>query len=179
MIRYITPWASDKNLSKVYNDELMALPSDDDWICFTDRDTYFPHPNYGAHIEAIVNKHGNTYKLLTCMTNRVGTGYQCIKNAWTIEKGLAHEDKAKSLWYAKGVLVDDITDLSPISGMLILVQKRLLTEGRLLKDGLLLGADNEFHYIAKEQGAKVGLMKGVYVYHYYRNGQRDNKKHLL
>jgi hypothetical protein len=179
MIRYIIPWTSDKNLSGFYNREICNLENDDDWACFVDRDTYFPHPNYGNHIEAIINKHGVTYKLLTCMTNRVGTTYQCVKNMWTVEKGAAHEDRAKSLWYAKGVEVEDITNSTPISGMLILVQKKFITENRLLKDGLLLGADNDFHYIAKESGEKVGLMRGVYVYHYYRNGVPTNKQHLI
>ena len=179
MIRYVTPWASDKNLSGLYNREILALPNDDDWICFTDRDTYFPHPNYGNHIEAVINRHGEQFKLLTCMTNRVGTAYQCVKNMWTVEKGLAHEDRAKSLWYANGVSIEDITERSPISGMLILVQKRFITENRPLKDGLLLGGDNEFHYIAQESGENVGLMRGVYVYHYYRNGVPTNKQHLI
>lgn len=176
---HIVPWTFDKNLSGFYNDKIMSLPNDNDWVMFTDRDTYFPNPDYGKHIERIIDKHGKNYGLFTCVTNRVGTGYQCVKNAWTIEKGIAHEEKSKSLWYAHGVLVEDITNNSPISGMMMLVQKKLLVEGRLLKDGLLLGADNELHYIAKESGKKVGLMKGVYIYHYYRNGQRDNKKHLI
>ena len=176
--RHIIPWTSDRNLSGFYNREIMSLPSDDSWVLFTDRDTYFPHPFYGKHIEAIINRHGNTFDLLTCMTNRVGTDYQCVRGMWSAEHGLTHEDRAKSLWLAQGVAIDDITDRSPISGMAILVKKKLLIDGGLIKDGLLLGADNEFHYIAQQSGKKVGLMKGVYLYHYYRNGNPANKKHL-
>ena len=176
---HFIPWATDKNLSGYYNDKIMSLPNDYDWALFTDRDTYFPHPFYGKHIEAVLRNHGDKYKLFTAMTNRVGTSYQCVHGMWTADKGLDHEDRAKSLWLAQGTNVEDITDKSPISGMLILVQKRLLSDGELLKDGLLLGADNLFHYIAQEYGFKVGLMKGIYIYHYYRNGIRENKKHLL
>jgi hypothetical protein len=156
----------------------MALPSDDSWILFSDRDTYFPHPHYGKHIEAVINRHGNKFDLFTCMTNRVGTGYQCVRGMWNTDSGKAFEDRAKSLWLAQGVAVEDITANTPISGMAILVKKRLLTEGRQLKSGLMLGADNDFHYIAQESNKRVGLMKGIFIYHYYRNGDRNNTRHL-
>ncbi len=178
-VLYITPWATDKNLSGFYNRQIIALENDDDWVCFTDRDTYFPHPQYGNHIELIIREHGDEFSLMTCMTNRVGTSWQCVKNAWTIEKGKAHEDTAKKLWAEHGPAVINVADRSPISGMLILVQKRFLTGNRLLKDGLLLGADNEFSYIANEYLENVGLMTGVYVYHYYRSGQQSDRSHLL
>ena len=175
---HIVPWSSDKNLSRFYNRMVMKLKSDDSWVLFTDRDTYFPHPQYGKHLEAIINRHGDKFDLFTCMTNRVGTDYQCVRGLWGEENGGVIEQRAKSLWLAQGVAVDDITDRTPISGMMMLVRKSLLTKGRELKDGLLLGADNEFHYIAQESGKRVGLMKGVLIYHYYRDGKRDNKAHL-
>jgi len=178
MIRYIIPWSSDKNLSGLYNREIMALPNDNDWVCFCDRDTYFPDPFYGVHIEQTI-KANPDYSLFTCMTNRVGTAWQCVKDKWTVEKPKAHEDIAKRLWYNNGTEVVNISDRSPISGMFILVQKRFITENRPLKDGLLLGGDNDFSYIANEGLENVGLMTGIYIWHYYRNGILNDKSHLL
>jgi len=179
MIKYITPWTSDKNLSGFYNRETLALPNDNDWVCFTDRDTWFPHPFYGRHIEEVIEKHGEDYRLMTCMTNRVGQGYQCVPGMWNIENGKSHEDISKELWEKNKAEVINISDKPPFSGVLILVQKKFITENRLLKEGLLLGADNQMAYIANEHFENVGLMTGIYVWHYYRGGDQSNKSHLL
>lgn len=178
MIKHLVAWASDGNLSGFYNRELLSLPSDQDWCLFQDRDVYWPHPHFFKHIEEVITKHGSKFDLLTCMTNRVGTQYQVNARMSKIESALEHYNCAVSMWRANGARLEDITNRPPISGMVILAKKALITEGRQLKDGLLLGADNELHYIAKESGKRVGLMKGVYVWHYYRNNQRNDVSHL-
>ena len=178
MIKHLVAWASDKNLSGYYNNEMEALPSEDDWCLFQDRDVWWPHPNYMNQIEEVINKYGDKFDLLTCMTNKVGTAYQVNQRMAKVESSVEHTACAVNMWRGHGARLEDITNNSPISGMVILAKKSLITEGRKLKDGLLLGADNEFHYIAKESNKRVGLMKGIYVWHYYRGDNPHDKSHL-
>ena len=179
MIRHLVAWTSDKNLSGFYNRELEALPSDDDWCLFQDRDVWWPNPHFFKDIERVVQKQGDKFDLFTCMTNKVGTMYQVNRRMYKVDNIEDHVQCALNMSRAHGASVEDITNRPPISGMVILAKKSLITQGRKLKDGLLLGADNELHYIAKESNKRVGLMKGVYVWHYYRGNDINNKSHLL
>jgi len=179
MIRHLVAWGDDKNLSGYYNREVLSLPHEDDWVIFQDRDVWWPHPHYMKQIEEVIQNHGKNFDLFTCMTNKVGTAYQVNPRMQKIEDSKEHYKCAVSMWRGHGARIEDITSRSPISGMVIIVKKALLTQGRKLKDGLLLGADNEFHYIAQESNKRIGLIKGVYVWHYYRGNDPTDKTHLL
>ena len=178
MIKHLVAWSSDGNLSGFYNRELLSLPSDNDWCLFQDRDVWWPHPHFFRHIEEIIKRHGDKFDVFVPMTNRVGTSWMVNPRMSKVENGKEHEDCAVSMWRGHGAAVEDVTNKSPISGLVILAKKALITQGRQLKDGLLLGGDNEFTYIAQESNKRVGLMKGVYVWHYYRNNDRSNTAHL-
>jgi hypothetical protein len=177
MIHYNIPWATDKNLSGAYNRFMKMIP-DDDWACFVDGDARFTTNFWGKQIEMIVNLHGDKYNLMTCYTNRVGTPYQCLNGTWDYDEK-QNREIGEALFKAADHHVQDITNRTPISGVLILCKKSLWHKFGGLPDGMLLGADNEFHYGAQRVGAKVGLMTGVYVEHWYRGGRRENKSHLL
>ena len=60
----------------------------------------------------------------------------------------------------------------------MLVKKSAWLESDRFKEAGLLGIDNSIHYAIRNMGGKVGLMKGVYVQHYYRGGDMSNKSHL-
>jgi len=52
-----------------------------------------------------------------------------------------------------------------------------LSSGGFKNNGLL-GVDNSIHYNVVNKGGKVGMMLGMYVWHYYRSGIATDKKHL-
>jgi len=74
-IHYSTPFSTEKNIGKAYN-EFMELVPDGDWVCIRDCDTLFLRSDCGQQIEAIINRHGNDYKLISCMTNRLRADHQ-------------------------------------------------------------------------------------------------------
>jgi hypothetical protein len=43
----------------------------------------------------------------------------------------------------------------------------------------MLTIDNDIHRKIRLINEKVGLMKGIYVQHWYRGGIKENKQHLL
>lgn len=42
----------------------------------------------------------------------------------------------------------------------------------------MLRVDNDIHAKIKKKKLKFGLIKGLYVYHWYRNGDKNYIKHL-
>ena len=176
MIYYFVPYSTEKNLGKYYNDCLELIP-DGCWACFIDGDAMCTTSNFGHQLEEIIKEHKD-FDLFTCMTNRVGTKYQCIDGAWEIEDMNTHRNMGKFLQLNKRLEVEDITNNAPLSGVLMLVKKSAWSASQKFKEAGLLGIDNSIHYAIRNIGGKVGLMKGFYVQHYYRSGNINDNKHL-
>ena len=149
---------------------------DGSWACFVDGDAMFTTPDFGNQIEEIVLKHSE-FDLFTSVTNRVGTKYQCVEGTWEIEDMNTHRNIGKMLQLNRRLEIEDITNSAPFSGVLMLVKKSAWTNSSKFKESGLLGIDNSIHYAIRNIGGRVGLMKGVYVMHYYRGGV-GNDRHL-
>ena len=62
--------------------------------------------------------------------------------------------------------------------MLFIVKKSAWDKiGGAKKTGML-AVDNDIHAKIKKNRLKFGLIKGLYVYHWYRGGDKNNNKHL-
>lgn len=177
MIYYFTPYSTTKNIGEYYNDCMAMLPSGS-WACFVDGDAMFTTPDFGHQLEEIIEEYGEEYKLFTSVTNRVGTRYQCVEGAWNIDDMNTHRSIGKFLQLNKRVDVVDITNESPLSGVLMLLEKEAWFNSNRFKEAGMLGVDNSIHYSIKNEGFKVGLMSGVYVQHYYRGGDASDNSHL-
>lgn len=175
-IRYVTPFAPDKNLAAAYNWEVKNANSE--YIAFCDRDIYFPYPFFGQQIQQIIEKHGEA--VYTCLTNRVNCDWQRIEYTGSDRD---HAWMADQLATEKGIEVTDHTCSSLMSGFFIVFPVKFWRN--LPEDGRLLGIDNKIHEMAKDVGLRVLLMNGVYVWHYYSgfdgsNGHsKRDKTHLL
>ena len=78
-IFYCTPFSQEKNLGKVYNEYVRNLTSHpDDFIFFIDGDCMFLTPDWGSHIQDLVNKYPNT-GIFSAITNRSGCLQQCYQ----------------------------------------------------------------------------------------------------
>lgn len=190
MIYYTSPYNTQKNIGVYYNYFVKSMYKDDDWVCFVDGDTIFLTEDYGDIIEQITNQN-KEFKIFTCLTNRIGNPKQLVHN---LDMNISEENKQKNnmvfdsddiaehrkiakkiqeKYKSKVVDLDSIlsniyTD-SLLSGVMILSQKKTLKK-LLFNESGMLGVDNEFHKKAKSQGLKIGLMQGVYIYHWYRGG---------
>jgi hypothetical protein len=178
-IKYFTPYSLTKDIGEDYNNSMSLLENDEDWGVFLDGDAMFTTHNWGHHIESII-KDNPEAKLFTCMTNRVGTDYQCVENMWDENNISEHWKKGLYLQQEYKTQLIDITHNTPISGVLIALRKKEWAEVKGFQSGAgMLGVDNSIHYRFRDNGHKVFLAKGLYVLHYYRNGIRQNKQHLL
>lgn len=180
MIRYVIPWDSDKNIGKCYNRECALLEDDNDFVCFVDGDTRFTTPNYGKQIEDIVAKYPEC-GLFTAMTNRIGCLWQRI-GEWDNDSDKYHTEFGNLVMRNFYDQVQDVSDVprgEVMGGVMILIRKSTWKKLGGFKETGMLGIDNDIHWKAMDKKEKVYLMKGVYLYHWYRGGDMNNKQHLL
>lgn len=176
-VHHIIPWNSDKQIGKSYN-ESMNMVGINDWVCFLDGDAVHTNPFFGNRIEQVINSNPD-FSLFTCYTNRIGCQYQIAPSVdkTSNDQGY-HRNFGEHLWKTFGTKVVDITTNSPLSGVVILIKKSAWLQVGGFKETGMLGVDNDIHYKFKNSGFKVGLMKGVYVQHWYRGGDQNNISHL-
>ncbi len=167
------PYNTEGNLGKAYN-SFMELIGEEDWACFLDADATFTTRNYYTYmLEAIENN--PQVGLFTCMTNRIGCGYQKFKEISTENHDIKYHRQVgleiNKKYYNE---VIDITSSRPyLSGVVILISKQTWKKVKGFKDGFL-GVDNDIHLRCKDNSIKVGLLKGLYVYHWYRVDGTDH-----
>jgi GT2 family glycosyltransferase len=175
---HIIPWNSDKNIGKSYN-ETMNMVRDNDWVCFLDGDAVHTTSFFGTRIEQVIDNNPG-YSMFTCYTNRVNCSWQIAPN---IDKKSNdqkyHREFGEKLWKQNGVKVIDATKLQLLSGVMILINKNAWQKVGGFKEEKMLSVDNDIHNRIKNAGMKVGLMTGIYVQHWYRNGDVNDKKHLI
>ncbi len=177
-IFYSIPWNSDKNIGKYYNYFMKTLDKDSDYACFIDGDAMFTTSSYGKQLEDIVGRYLKC-GLFTCMTNRIGNKTQRDGN-WDSDNILDHRNIGEELFKTKYAEVEDITNKEGdlMGGVMILIRKDVWKKLGGFSEKGMLGVDNDIQLKAREKGEKVFLMKGVYLYHYYRGGDQLNNKHL-
>jgi len=175
---HVIPWNSEKKIGKSYN-EIMNLIDDNDWCCFLDGDAVHTTPFFGKYIEEVIQSNPE-YSLLTCYTNRIGCFYQLAPNVNKSSNDQKyHREFGEKLWNTNKTNVLDITDKTLLSGVIILIKKSSWERVGGFKEIGMLGVDNDIHLRFKNAGLKVGLMRGIYVQHWYRGGNMNDKKHLL
>lgn len=177
-IYYFTPFSLEKKLGKAYNDYIKLVPKDNDWICLLDADTCFLTPNYGKQIHDIVQKNQHI-GMFTCVTNRVFNKQQCYENY--ISENDSMRNHRTIAQYIQDNWYDEIKILPrDISGFLMLFQKGTWKDVKGFSEEGVLGIDTDFSFKILNSGRKIALMKGVYIFHYYRLVEGiEYKDHLV
>lgn len=168
------PKSKKMDLGWAYNN-FMNLVNDDDWVLFLDHDVLLTTTNWFTQIEDIVEKNPE-YGVFTCLTNRIGQSVQKLKGVDSDNHDMKYHRKiGKDLQKNK---YDEVTEFPNklLSGFFILIKKEIWKKIGGFSEGYFLGVDNKLHKDCIENNIKVGLMNGVYVYHWYR-GDGD-KTHL-
>jgi len=177
-IFYIIPWNSEKNIGVSYN-KSFSMVGPEDWICFIDGDAVNTSSFFGKRIEEVIEKNPE-YSLFTCYTNRIGTRYQIPEGVdWNNNDMRFHRQLSDILWNKYNSEVLDITNESPLSGVMILSNKKTWEDVGGFLEQKMLGVDNDYHFKVKNSGKKIGLMRGIYLQHWYRGGNIRDKSHLL
>jgi len=164
---YTTP-DEGKDVGKAYNACMKLLPNDNDWACFLDHDAMFTTLDWNHQLYEIIDANPD-YSCLTAVTNRIGNPDQKFANIKSDNHDIVYHRKIGT--DAQGQFRTDVKDLTTkqaISGVVILVQKKAWKEAGGFEEEGFLGIDNHFDIALRKEGMKTGLMKGIYVYHWYR-----------
>ena len=172
-IWYLQPYSVCKNIGAEYNRQIERLPSQD-WICITDHDMMFLHPESKMQIYDVAR--AGEYDLYGCLTNRLASIKQAPFVSLFDEPDIRkHIEVAEKLHTEKYGVVEPTSEA--VAGMFMLFRKQTWEQvGGFRQNSIIF--DRQF----SEKIEKKGLITGLYVFHLYRFGQNDPKhyvKHLL
>jgi len=178
-IIHAIPWNTSKNIGKSYN-EIINLIQENDWVCFLDGDAVHTTNFFGSRIEETVCNNPD-YSMFTCYTNRVWCSWQIAPDVDIASNDQKyHREFGESLWQKNQTKVIDVTfEKDPMSGVLVLINKKTWKiVGGFIEQGMMT-VDNDMFYKIRKNNMKTGLMTGIYVQHWYRNGDNRNREHFL
>lgn len=162
----------------------MSLVKDpEDWVCMMDGDISFFNADFGHHMQQYIDKYPDT-GIFTCYASRSGTPWMMPeKNIFNSTDILEHKRKADH--HLKKCRLDFIEINNRVTGHLMLIKKETWTKIRnevrhKSEDLSILSVDSKISRAVLAIGLKIRLMKGLYVFHYYRHLEgAGNKTHLL
>ncbi len=178
MIHVCTPYRTDKNLGKAYN-EAFSLIGDEDWLCVHDWDFSFLLPDSISHLYGYIERFPNV-DAFTCYCNRshISSHQQMLNGKISNDTDYMHHI---SLAIKQKEKLYQATEIKGnISGYMMLLSKRLWKEIPFAEDLKCLGVDSLFSVKLRQKGKNIYRMDGLYGFHQYRmvNGTKD-KSHLL
>jgi len=159
---YSNPYNTKKNIGKALN-EFCELVPDGSWICLQDGDICYLTPDWGVQIEDVAKKGG--YDLIGCMTNRLARRDQRIKDEIDDNHDVMyHYEIAERLKKENWGAVKETK--KPIAGMFMLFPKSTWERVKFAENDIAF--DDTFSNAVRRGGGKLGIMQGLYVYHFYR-----------
>ena len=174
-----TPYNNEKDLVKAYNSFMKLIP-DNSWALFRDADTLFLDSHYNELFEQAIINNPNTF-CFTGVTNRINNKQQ-LYDEYKGDDISIHRKIAEKLRKKYGHSCEKLTHPNYLSGFCILIKKSVWKKINGFKPwnskSKILGVDNKLHkdLIAHNESLKV--IKGLYMYHWYRGGT-NNILHLL
>ena len=172
-VHYSTPFSTEKNIGKAYNEYMKTVP-DGDWVCIRDGDTLFLTANWGAQIEAIVNRHKESFGVISCVTNRLRGTHQLHNNTFSEEANISkHVEIANHL---QEDYFDEVHTTTSIAGLCMIFSKDTWKANKFKENSLHF--DSQFCLDIKNKGGKIGIARGLYLFHLYRWGQADPKSYI-
>jgi len=164
MIYTFCPYDVDKNLGKAYN-SCMDLLQPDDWAIFIDHDTLFAQADWGRTVKRAIEENPE-YGLFTGVTNRIPHEFQLAPGVDRENHDIAyHMEMGEKLNRYEVVEFDPAWP--PISGFIIIIQKKVWDLIGGAREGLM-GVDFDLHQRCRVNGIKAGLIRSLYLYHWYR-----------
>jgi len=162
------PVEKGQDLGFAYN-SFMETIGEDDWALFLDHDAMFTTVDWYPQVEEIIEQNQDV-GVFSCLTNRIGNPLQKLNNidddnhnikyhrriGYKLKEGFeyeVHRETTLTNWL--------------MSGVILLISKRTWRKVKGFKSGFL-GVDNDIHRRCLQHNLPVGIMKGVYVYHWYR-----------
>lgn len=183
MIYFFTPYSFEKKLFEAYDAYMNLLPSDNDWACFLDGDTLFFENSFGHQVQRYTEKYPDA-GILTCYSSRSAYNFMVPKDTnQNSDSILYHRKRSQEILNKYDGLVKVIDN--HIAGHLMCIKKKTWKIIRsklknLVEGANLLGVDTQISNVVRSHGMKILLMRGIYLFHYYRMAEgKSYKDHLM
>jgi hypothetical protein len=183
MIWFFTPYSFEKRLFDAWDKYMNLIQDKEDWACMMDGDVAFFRNDFGHHIREYIDKYPG-FSLFSCYASRSGTDWMLPKDhQFSSQDIIVHKKLAEKYFVEQHLGITDLNNR--VTGHLMVIQKKTWLNirdevKRISSDRTLLGVDTIISRQVLATGGKVGLMQGIYVFHYYRHLEgRSNKSHLL
>jgi hypothetical protein len=177
-IWYSNPYSVDKNFGGAINAFCSIVPNDEDWIVIQDGDMLYPRSDWGTVVYDTLKTCPADFGLIGCYTNRLKGTHQLYKGKFSEDHNVLNHHKISTLEEFNTVKV---SETSSVAGVFMAFKKKTWKRCGGFAENVHT-FDTDFNQRVKAVGLKVGLMKGLYVYHFYR-GWSSNPKgydtHLL
>jgi hypothetical protein len=183
MIYFFTPYAFNRKLFDAWDHYMNLVSNPQDWICMMDGDVAFFRNDFGHHMERYTQKYPDI-SLLSCYASRSGTPWMMPPiNQFENKNIIVHRQIAEDCALNHSLALEVLN--KRVTGHLMLLKKATWTKFR---DNIQIASASRDLYgidtiICKEillGSGSISLMKGIYVFHYYRHLEgRSNKSHLL
>lgn len=175
------PFSTTKELGKEYNAHCTLVPDPEDWILILDHDAQIMVPEAYQVIENAITKYPGT-AIFSALTNRVGYPQQCYVGQISDNDSYLHH-RAIAAHMAEKFKDGTCQEAFTVAGFLLLFKKSFwlknpFQENIISPEGLYF--DKAFCMYAKNNGMKIRIINGVYVFHAYRiHKDRYDKSHLI
>lgn len=180
-IRFISPFSFDRNrhgfpnIGGAYNEAISELPNDC-WVVLTDQDVLFLTADTANHIKEIIEANPE-YDLITCITNRLGVKDHFVPIMFD------NPDISDHIKYAQNIRCvcgNEVTPAKLSAGLCMIFRKELWVKvGGFPEFDITF--DRVFSHKVLKSGGKIGIAKGLYIFHLYRWNEKNPKnsiKHL-
>jgi len=172
-VRYFHPFATDGNLGAEYNRSVYHF-QDDDWVAICDGDMCFLDVRVKKWIAKTI-KENKDYDIYVPMTNRLRDKQQVVAAMFPHRDIVLHKDATVKQW--KKYQTAMVEAGNPPAGLMMIAKAGTFKDVKF-RNGLLL-LDTDFMARAKAKGYKIGIMRGIYAFHYYRLAEGHDKTHHL
>lgn len=178
MIFYFTPYSTERNLGKAYNQHMALLPKDDDWGVLMDGDIMFMTFDWGHQIKKAIEDNPDA-GIISCYTNRISKRKIQLDEIDSSDI-LVHRIHAKLLDNKFKGTYRKISGM--ISGFLMIIKKKTWKDAGKFPEweNHILDLDGAISNRVRKLKKSIILMRGMYVFHYYRMAEgAAYKGHLM
>lgn len=160
------PYAVNKKVGIAYNRIMQKL---DGWVGFADHDIFFANPNWYELFQNAIDKLGQKAGFITCVTNRIGCQLQKQPKVDRNNHDIHYHKKiAKQVYDESRDEIVDITDSQfPLSALVFVTHKNAWQKAGGFSEKHI-GCDSDYCGKLKRNGYRLFIIKGLYVYHWYR-----------
>lgn len=161
---YSTPYATDGNIGRAYNEFCETVPGENEWIVLRDGDCLFPTPSWGRQVEEVLKNHGDKYAIFGAVTNRIKGKHQQVDGMFDEMDFRRLVEKGFELEKEKWAQVREVNQ--GVAGFFMAFRKSTWKRTPFREREKTF--DTLFCKDVRRAGGSIAVMEGLFLIHSYR-----------